>query len=1212
MSSWSKIDNYNIQFQLPLSYSHRSHKLCRLSNGLLTLLVSDPTDVSNVCSMTVATGSHNDPRGVPGIAHLCEHMLFAAGSKQYPDPNQYHTMLATNNGTHNAYTMGEQTTFYFELPIMHQDGQLEFDSLTDIFASFFKDPLFSTTVLNRELYAIQSEHDGNVSDVDKILYQGTRLLSNDQHPFHQFSTGDIQSLNKISGSNIKSMLSKYFKENFFAESMTLVIRGPQSVNILTKIAQSKFGDIKWRPIMKSKGKVKTLQRFDSMRSMSSILSTHSKVVESNILEPIWKSKYGQIRCFNYDKGHEPNFLFIKSTKQAILRLVFPVSSKNSRFSTREISIFSSIWCELFGDESEGSLCYNFLKLNWINECIAYKSTFATDEIGLILEFTLTEMGQDHIIDIINEFFNNAIDIFTKANTDQISRYLYEFTLIEYIKYLYKGKGTSSLDFCSELSECLQGKFDDMNLEFLFKLSCNMIELNTEQFENLLGVTPWWYGQGILFQNFLKEFINLKNLKMLCLGDGLMKSLDESLWKGKKMDFCTDPYFEFDYVKRRISLKRLLKTGSIKLTGKCCFMVPPSNKYIPSHIENIASLQQLFMECSLKSRFATLQMSMDLEGPITPRLVQKSMYYEMWVCSLGKNSPMDKSIITFQITSLSLPPNVNHSIHLEILAQVLDSMLSFKLYSSLQLGYSYEIKTSLEGEVSIGFTISGFNNGVYHIINEIIDSIQLIRQVSNVPSRETLRQARVAVRNQYMAASRDVCVKLASMGVLIMLERYMWSIETRLEALEDSDMIQFKLFVNKFFNNMNHLTLFVESGDDLTISDEVNFLIHNKLTHHLNGSRMGTPISPLVQAKFGKHLLSTIRLLPGTNDYIEYEGAQDDINNSIVQYIQTGSRRDSYVYTMTCFTEYLMSLTLVPELRQRRQIGYVVLGGKRVLVDMMGIHITVMSGSDPMDLEEKINEYLYVLERDVLGSLTQKRFKEQYVTPFLRMIEQSRDAHIDSGLSGPSNLLDEIASNVVHGSRDTLSDGKMKRHKRYLKQINHDDTTFPRDNDLIDRDVVVGLTLREYMKFFKEHISIKSIRRCKLSVMIKSPLSETDILNKQMYLQVETFLKMKGLTIKAGDLQTIVNKSNGSPGTLLKLLLRHFSSRGETWKLCSVIGRELGQSLRQSLVSTLSVNNATAPEQINRSSTSVVNPSEFASSLALHKLSSVNHYKNKTL
>lgn len=226
--SLREVTNYEVSFYIPLSYSNRTHKVCKLPNGILALIISDPTDTSSSCSLTVCTGSHNDPKDIAGLAHLCEHMILSAGSKKYPDPGLFHTLIAKNNGSQNAFTTGEQTTFYFELPNTQNNGEFTFESILDVFASFFKEPLFNPLLISKEIYAIQSEHEGNISSTTKIFYHAARILANPDHPFSRFSTGNIHSLSSIpqlKKIKLKSSLNTYFENNFFWGEYNLVHKG---------------------------------------------------------------------------------------------------------------------------------------------------------------------------------------------------------------------------------------------------------------------------------------------------------------------------------------------------------------------------------------------------------------------------------------------------------------------------------------------------------------------------------------------------------------------------------------------------------------------------------------------------------------------------------------------------------------------------------------------------------------------------------------------------------------------------------------------------------------------------------------------------------------------------------------------------------------------------------------------------------------------------
>ncbi|CCC67721.1 hypothetical protein NCAS_0A11630 [Naumovozyma castellii] len=1142
--SWQEIKDFDVPLYLPLAYSNRVHKLCLLPNGLLTLLISDPADTVTSCSLSVASGSHNDPKDIQGLAHLCEHMILAAGSKSYPDPGLYHETLSKNNGVHNAFTTGEQTTFYFEVPNVHHGGELVFDEILDIFASFFKEPLFNPLLTNKEIYAIQSEHDGNMSSVTKILYHATRMLSDPGHPFSQFSTGNMNtlaSIPKLQGVNLQRTLFQYFKKNYYASKMTLCLRGPQSVNILTKYALSKFGDIKENTAL-------TRSRFGSMSSISTKRSSKSSTenhstkndLESfNILEESWRQKYCDIPCF--PEISKENMIFIKSSKQPTLRILFPVTDNKTRFTKGEIKIFGDLWCELFGDETKGSLCYYLVGKSWITSCYAYTSSFALGNIGLIIELTLTSTGWENSDTIIEIVLGKLVETFSEQYVHELANFMEDQNSIDLIRFLYQVPKKNPMEECSNLSELLQNDLKAPNMAYIFKGSPPITDMHEG---NVGGINSehnqeWWIDQAIKFQSFMKKFMNSSNARVILLGS--LERIPELFKKEIQNTLTTEPFYEFEYKISTINLKASQSVNTYE------FCIPHKNKFIPSACKGDGVLEQLFLESSLKSQYSNLHLqinSMSFENK--PQLVGRNQRYEMWTLKEDLNSIMDlKSIVSFEVLSTDMKGSPENTIHLEILNQIIFTLISPQLYPAIKLGYFYEISASSKGDVQLRFTIGGFSEGILMLIEIIIKTIIFITTTPDFPSKELLRRARVLVRSNYENAAADNCVKLASLGLLIVLEENMWSLEDRIDALEDVTMASFKEFCQSFLNGSKYLTLFIQGN--LSYADKINQFLNLNFTKHLD---INKDTSLPLNAHTSTHILK-----PGTNIFAEYPGPLDDPNNSIVYFIQTGLRSDTDLCTLTSFTEYIMSLTLVPELRNKKQIGYLVMGGLRVLTDTIGVYITVMSGSEPIDLESKIDEYIAFIENGVLNRLTEATFEREYKQAYLTLLGDNNQ-NKGGKLSGPANLLNEIVPNVQVGSSDQLNSTSMKLHRRFRNQISDKQYNFTDEELHIDIPLIEKLTLSSYLNFFKDKISIFSPTRSKLSIMITSSMAAKDIINRKTYLQLEAFLKIKGFTIKKEKLQEIVDSADGNSSLLIKNLFNYFRSRNEGWKLCTVVLKEV--------------------------------------------------------
>ncbi|THU88604.1 hypothetical protein K435DRAFT_679530 [Dendrothele bispora CBS 962.96] len=167
----------------------REYRIIKLDNGLEATLVHDLKADKAAASLDVAVGHLSDPDDMPGLAHFCEHLLFM-GTEQFPKENEYSEFLSKNNGASNAYTSTSNTNYYFSVATAQLPGALA------RFAGFFHCPLFAPSCTSRELNAVDSEHKKNhQSDLWRI-FQVSKHLSKDGHPWRKFGSGNRESLSK--------------------------------------------------------------------------------------------------------------------------------------------------------------------------------------------------------------------------------------------------------------------------------------------------------------------------------------------------------------------------------------------------------------------------------------------------------------------------------------------------------------------------------------------------------------------------------------------------------------------------------------------------------------------------------------------------------------------------------------------------------------------------------------------------------------------------------------------------------------------------------------------------------------------------------------------------------------------------------------------------------------------------------------------------------
>lgn len=218
---------------------NRDYRGLQLTNGLKVLLISDPATDKAAAAMTVDVGHMSDPENLPGLAHFCEHMLFL-GTKKYPNENAYSTYLSENGGSSNASTFADNTKYYFDVVPNKLEGAL------DRFAQFFTSPLFTLSATDREINAVNSEHEKNLATDVWRIRQVNKALSDPNHPYSKFGTGNEKTLKedpKQMGINVRDELLKFHDEWYSANIMCLSVYGKESLDELEAMIIPRFSEI---------------------------------------------------------------------------------------------------------------------------------------------------------------------------------------------------------------------------------------------------------------------------------------------------------------------------------------------------------------------------------------------------------------------------------------------------------------------------------------------------------------------------------------------------------------------------------------------------------------------------------------------------------------------------------------------------------------------------------------------------------------------------------------------------------------------------------------------------------------------------------------------------------------------------------------------------------------------------------------------------------
>ncbi|XP_050431882.1 insulin-degrading enzyme isoform X2 [Adelges cooleyi] len=396
----------------------RVYRGLKLKNGLTALLISDPDTDKSAASLSVAVGSLSEPKDLPGLAHFCEHMLFL-GTKKYPVENEFTQFLVQNGGSYNAYTANDHTNYYFSTKTDALEPSL------DRFAQFFLEPLFTTSATEREINAVNSEHEKNVADDFWRLAQLEKNAADSNHAYNQFGTGTKETLWDNPNSrniSVRDKLLEFHSKWYSSHLMFLSVLGKEDLDTLESLVGNLFGDIQKREV--------------DMPVWTDPIYTEEQLGTKTIVVPV-----KDIRALSV------NFL---------------IPDQNEYYQSMPNRYLSA----LFGHEGPSSILTVLKKKGWSSKLSA-GNKFEARGIELFdIDVDLTEQGVDHVDDIIKLIFQYVNMLKREGPQEWFHQ---ENKEISAMQFQFKDKG-SPLDYVYRLSShMINYKLEDvLTAEYLIK------------------------------------------------------------------------------------------------------------------------------------------------------------------------------------------------------------------------------------------------------------------------------------------------------------------------------------------------------------------------------------------------------------------------------------------------------------------------------------------------------------------------------------------------------------------------------------------------------------------------------------------------------------------------------------------------------------------------------------------------------------------------
>jgi secreted Zn-dependent insulinase-like peptidase len=329
-----------------------SYRYLELSNGMGALLVSDPRADKAAAALDVHVGAGADPDSRAGLAHFTEHMLFL-GTETYPDPGEYHQFINSHGGSHNAYTSGLDTNYFFNIEPEFLEPAL------DRFSEQFRAPTFAEELIDRERNAVHSEYSAHLRSDNRRFWSALRRTFPEAHPLSRFTVGNQETLSN-DNNELRDETVQFYEKHYSANLMELVVLGPQSLDELQEMVVGRFSPVENRG-------------HNAPRYTTPFLEA--------------------------DK--QPRLLRVKALRdKRNLQLTFPIPSTEADYRNKPLEFLS----HLIGHEGPGSLHAVLKEAGLIDTLSAGQSLDTGDQAMMNISMSVTPQGRERWQDIVSLSF----------------------------------------------------------------------------------------------------------------------------------------------------------------------------------------------------------------------------------------------------------------------------------------------------------------------------------------------------------------------------------------------------------------------------------------------------------------------------------------------------------------------------------------------------------------------------------------------------------------------------------------------------------------------------------------------------------------------------------------------------------------------------------------------------------------------------------------
>ncbi|KAJ6668915.1 hypothetical protein lerEdw1_007724 [Lerista edwardsae] len=935
----------------------REYRGLELANGIKAMLISDPTTDKSSAALDVHIGSLSDPLNIAGLSHFCEHMLFL-GTKKYPKENEYSQFLSEHAGSSNAFTSGEHTNYYFDVSHEHLEGAL------DRFAQFFLCPLFDESCKDREVNAVDSEHEKNLMNDAWRLFQLEKATGNPNHPFSKFGTGNkftLETRPNQEGIDVRQELLKFHSTYYSSNLMAVCVLGRESLDDLTNLVVKLFSEVENKNV--------PLPEFPEHPFQEEHLRQLYKVVP------------------------------IKDIRN--LYVTFPIPDLQKYYKSNPGHYLG----HLIGHEGPGSLLSELKAKGWVNTLVGGQKEGARGFMFFIINVDLTEEGLLHVEDIILHMFQYIQKLRTEGPQEWVFQECKDLNAVAFrFKDKERPRGyTSKLagmlhyypieevlaaeylleEFRPDLIEMVLDKLRPENVR---------VAIVSKTFEGKTDRTEQWYGT---------------QYKQEAISDEVVKKWQDADLNGKfklpmKNEFIPTNFEIVPLEKDAPQYPTLIKdTAMCKLwfkqddkffLPKACLnfeFFSPFAYVDPLHC-NMAYLYLELLKDSLNEYAYAAELAglnYDLQNTI----------YGMY-CFIPRNVGYEAAY-TYSSVIRYLYADPLHCNMTYLLIRLLKDDLKEYTYAARLSGLVYAIASGMN---AILLSVKGYNDKQHILLKKIIEKMATFE--IDEKRFEIIKEAYMRSLNNFRAEQPH---QHAMYYLRLLMTEVAWTKDELKEALDDVTLPRLKAFISQLLSRLH-----------------IEALLHGNITKQAALGIMQMVEDTLIEHAHTKPLLPSqlVRYrevqLPDRGWFVYQQRNEVHNNCGIEIYYQTDMQSTSENMFLELFCQ-IISEPCFNTLRTKEQLGYIVFSGPRRANGIQGLRFIIQSEKPPHYLESRVEAFLKTMEKCV-EDMSEEAFQKHIQALAIRRLDKPKKLSAEC-----AKYWGEIISQQYNFDRDNIEVAYLK-------------------------------------------------------------------------------------------------------------------------------------------------------------------------------------------